>query len=422
MLIRKLSAIAAICGFCAVSSPAIADENSDLKEMFLKQQKQLQELQNTVKKQQNQIEQQQTVHNEALTHYIKNEVDRALKDSSGSLLTLGSNVENLTIKGDLRVRYEDRNKDNGSDTDRFRQRFRLGFNWKTTDGWEINAGIATGDNGSAKSTNDTYSKDRVFESGDLFLDYAYAVHTFDSGMKLTLGQMKNPFIHSGLLWDTDVRPVGVALHDHYDSGIFYTLGGFQVRELGDDTTDAQMVALQTGYKADGVTAALAYYHFNDATTRNVVGDATGENDVQSLSAYVEYAGKTESFAYKVFGEYTHNLAADNDGTTQAGNGQPEDEDYAWALGAEIKVDKFKFGYTYAHFGADAFVAALTDGDFGSSVAAGSSTNVEGHILTLGYKVTKNFSVNTKAIFSEAIQDNSGEGDGELYQLDFVYKF
>ena len=417
MLIRKLSAIAAICGFCSMSSPAMAEELS-VKEMLLKQQKQIEALQKK-------IAQQEAVHNEALTHYIKNEVDRAVANHSGSLLTLGSNVENLTFKGDFRVRFEDRNRDTGADTDRFRQRVRLGFLWKTTDGWEIGAGLITGSD-NPRSGNDTYGSTRAFETGDIRLDYAFAKHTFESGMTLTLGQMKNPFISSSLLWDSDIRPVGVALQNQYDSGVFYTIGGFQVKERGDENTDAQLFAGQVGYAAEGLTAALTYYHFNDASTREttLVGDATSENDVNAVSAYVSFAGKTDDFKYKVFGEYTHNLGSDDGGTTQAGTGNPDSEETAWLIGTKIDIDKFSLGYTYAHFEADAFVGNLTNTDFGSAIAASDgSNNVEGHIFTLGYKVTKNFSVASKFVYSEAIEDSgSGNDDGELFQLDFKYKF
>ncbi len=96
MPIKKLSAIAALSGFAMFSTPVFADD-ADVKELLLKQQKQIEALQQKVEKQ-------QTVHNEALTHYIKNEIDRALEAKGSSLLTLGGNVENLTIKGDLRVR------------------------------------------------------------------------------------------------------------------------------------------------------------------------------------------------------------------------------------------------------------------------------------------------------------------------------
>ena len=419
MLIRKLSAIAALSGFAMFATPAIA-EDAELKELLMKQQKQIEALQQKVEKQ-------ETVHNEALTHYIKNEIDRALEAKGGNLLTLGgSHVEGLTIKGDYRFRYEFRESDANSDNtrDRFRQRFRLGFTWKTNEGWEIGAGLATGGN-DATSTNDTLSDGGPFETGDIRLDYAYAKHKWDS-FSLTLGQHKNPYINSDILWDSDVRFVGVTgqLKDD-DSGLFLTTGAYVVHTFdtaGGNNDDAEMLALQAGIESGGFTGALTYYHFDSASTTNSIGAAVGDDQIQLASAYLEYAGKTDSFKYKVWGEYTINLGADDSTSSQVGGTTQEDEDQAWAIGAELGIDKFKFKYMYAHFEANAGFGGLTDSDFGTAISSNSnSLNVEGHKFGVGYKVSKNFEIAATYILSEEIE-GAVEDEGELFQLDFKYKF
>ena len=420
MLIKKLSAIAAICGFCTFSNPAVADESSDLKAMLEKQQAQIEALSNK-------LEKQQTVHNEALTHYIKNEVDRALKDSNSSLLTLGSNVENLTFKGDLRVRYENVDWDSnnkadahskaGKTQDRFRQRLRLGFLWKTNEGWEIGAGIATGGS-DATSTNDTYSEGSAFESGDIRIDYAYAKHKFDGGLSLILGQQKNPFVNSDIFFDSDVRPVGITGQFKGD-GFFATLGGYEVYNFDkDDEDSAKLVAAQVGFEADGFLAAIGYYHFNSAGSINPDGNVSlGNTDFDIAHAYAEYSGKTEDFKYTFYGEYFVNVGADSSGTSQVTGLDPEDEDSAFILGADLSISKFKLGYQYANVEADSMVAYLTDGDYAAGV--NNTVNSESHTFKLGYKVTKNFSVGAKYVMAEEIE---GSDEGELFQLDFKYKF
>lgn len=422
MLIRKLSAIAALSGFAMFSTPAIA-EDADLKELLMKQQKQIEALQQKVEKQ-------ETVHNEALTHYIKNEIDRALEAKGSNLLTLGSHIENLEIKGDLRVRYEFRDDESGNDRDRFRQRFRLGFKWKTNEGWEIGAGLATGEANNADgasgatSTNDTFSANSPFETGGLFLDYAYAKHKWENGTSVTLGQHKNPFISSSLLWDSDVRFVGATANfTDKDSGFFATAGAYVVQSFTSDTganDDANLLAAQVGIETGGLTAALAYYHFDTASSTDVLG-VDKQNDVNLLSGYLGYAGKTDSFKYKVWGEYSVNLGAD--GNTSQATGNPDSEDIAWALGGEIGVDKWKFKYMYGYFESDSAFGPLTDADFATAVTGTrNSNNAEGHKLGLGYKVTKNFEVAATYINTERIEGGSGQGDGELFQLDFKYKF
>ena len=418
MLIRKLSAIAALSGFAMFATPAIA-EDAELKELLMKQQKQIEALQNKVEKQ-------ETVHNEALTHYIKNEIDRALEAKGGNLLTLGgSHVENLEIKGDYRFRYEFREDESGNTRDRFRQRFRLGFKWKTNEGWEIGAGLATGGN-DATSTNQTVSDTREFETGEIQLDYAYAKHKWDNGTSLTLGQHKNPFVSTSLLWDTDVRFIGLTGNfTDKDSGFFATAGAYVVETFDSDTADnddANLLAAQVGIVNSGFTAALAYYHFDSASVVDTLGGGlTDEYAVQMLSGYVEYAGKTDSFKYKVYGEYTVNLGADGNNSQASGN--PDDENVAFVLGGEIAIDALKFKYAYALFESDSAFNSLTDSNFGSAVGgAADVNNSKGHKFGIGYKVTKNFEVAATYTLSERIEGGSGEDAGELFQLDFKYKF
>ena len=427
MLIKKLSAIAAISGICTLASTGFADETAELKEMLLQQQKQIEMLQKSANQLQKKVEKQETVHNEALTHYIKNEIDRALEAKGGNLLTLGSNVENLTLKGDFRLRYEDRTSDSGADRDRFRMRLRLGLVWQTNEGWEIGVGLATGGT-TATSKNQTVSNGSEFQTNNINLDYAYAKHEWDNGTSLTLGQHKNPYISSFILWDTDVRFVGATGQwSDKDSGIFVTGGAYVVETFdtsgGEGNDDANMVALQSGIKTNGFTVAGAYYHFDSASTVDSIGAATGDDDIQLASVYAAYDGKTDSFSYKVWGEYTVNIGADNDTSSQA-VGNQESEDTAWALGTVIGVDKWKFKYTYAHFESDSAFGPLTDATFGTAIAnSRNSANVEGHVVSLGYKLTKNLELSGVYYMIEEIEGNGTTGnDGELFQVNLQYKF
>ena len=430
MLIKKLSAIAAISGICTLASTGFADETAELKEMLLKQQKQIEMLQKSANQLQQKVEKQETVHNEALTHYIKNEIDRALEAKGSNLLTLGSNVENLTIKGDFRLRYEDTTIDAGGDRDRFRMRFRLGFVWETNEGWEIGAGLNTGGvgNNSATSSNQTVSQNDEFQSNNINLDYAYAKHKWDNGTSLTLGQHKNPYINSGILWDSDVRFVGATGQwSDEDSGFFATGGAYVVQTFttanNGENDDANLIALQAGMKSNGFTVAGAYYHFDSAATADAIGAATGDDDIQLASLYASYSGKTDSFSYSVWGEYTVNIGA-NDGTSSQAVGNQEDESVSFALGTTIGVDKWKFKYMYAHFESDSAYGPLTDGDLGAAVSnSNRSNNTEGHILSATYMLTKNLSARAKYVMAEEIEGNgSSASDGELFQFDILYKF
>ncbi|MCM8529935.1 MAG: putative porin [Lentisphaeraceae bacterium] len=415
MFIQKIKIIITIVCLLSTLSPLSANDINTLLKALKKQQIQIDKLTKKVQKQ-------DAVHNEVLTHYIKNEVDKALKNQTGNLLTLSNNIEHLTIKADLRVRWEninwkgnsepDANAQAGKQQDRFRQRFRLGFIWQTNEDWEIAAGLATGDS-SANSTNDTYSDSSAFETGDIRLDYAYAKHHFSNGLSLTLGQHQNPFVMSSVYYDSDIRTVGVTTQ--YKNDLFFaTLGGFEVYNYDMDEEDsAKMVAAQLGLKSQGFLLAGSYFHYNSATSE-IVGSSA--SDFNILHTYAEYSGNTGKVSYKLHGEYFINMGADNDGSSQFAD-QPENHNQGFVLGVNFDIDFLSFGYQYVEFEADSTVASLVEGDFGGTI--GSGTNMKAHRFILGYKVTKSFSIDSTYMMIEEIV---GTDESELFQLDFNYKF
>jgi hypothetical protein len=197
------------------------------------------------------------------------------KDSKVSLAN--SLIDQLAIKGDLRVRYERRDRDNPSDSydamNRWRTRFRLGGVWKNkTENWEAGAGLATG-GFDGRSTNDTWGEESEFETGDIRLDYAYAKHKIED-FSFTLGQQVNPFETSWLFWDGDLRPTGLTAQYAHKIGVFTSLGGYAVRFYktpGEDT--AMLVAGQAGYKnkiGEVSLLAAAGYQIGRASCRERV--------------------------------------------------------------------------------------------------------------------------------------------------------
>ena len=343
-MLKKLL-VGALCGLTAFST-VNADELSELKEIVRKQQEELNKLNKKV-------ERQQSVHNEALTHYIKNEVDRAIRARGTDLLTLGSNVENLTIKGDLRLRHQRRELDSAqTGQDLWRMRFRLGFVWKTNEGWEIGAGIATGSNGarSGRSTNQTLnSGGTAFETNDLNLDYAYAKHTWkhDGGRKstLTLGQMKNPFVTTSAFWDGDLRPTGVA-YQYMATGdslnYFVTAGAFSVATLngGTGNNDVRMYSLQAGVKTSDFIVAIAYHHLtedfaevqNSTRTTTVTSNAGLDNQYEIIDLYARYNFEAGEIKFGAYGQIAYNFGA-KDNNSHVANISGED-DLSWVLGAD----------------------------------------------------------------------------------------
>lgn len=426
MFLKKI--IATLCGLCLFST-VNADDLSELKKMLLKQQQEIQNLQKKVKEQ-------ESLHNDALSHYIKMEVKHALKNQNSNLLTLGNNIENLKVTGDFRLRYqrqETNNRSGGSGNesrDRLRLRFRLGFIWTTDEGWELGAGISTGGNGagSGRSANQTLnSGGTVFETNDLNLDFAYAKHSWKHTGRtstLILGQMKNPFITSGGFWDSDLRPTGIA-YQYKTTGegtqYFLTAGAFTVAHLnsGRDTNDVTMYSAQAGLKAKRYLLAVAYHNVSDdfAKVQNDVASSSAfQNKYQILDIYGEYKFKLSESKWTLFGQLAYNLGASDTNSHIAG--LTDKEDLSWLLGVKTQFSDFKFSYEYRYMEANGQPAAFTDSNFGAG-----NSNHQGHVLSAAYSVSKSLSLGLKYYITEAIEKSTSSDDREnLLQANVQYKF
>jgi hypothetical protein len=213
---------------------------------------------------------------------VSAKVEEEVKKSGGGKVALANKfIDQLTLKGDLRARYEIRDKDykegQGSDIsrDRWRTRFRVGGVWDNkAENWQVGAGLASGSN-DPTSTNDTWSEDKPFETGDIRLDYAYAKHKWDD-FAFTIGQHVNPYKSSWVLWDGDVRLAGLTAQYGAKQGIFATLGGYSAKLVNDDNT-ATLVAGQAGYNgkagAASYTLAAGYHTYSKSLINGRPGQA-----------------------------------------------------------------------------------------------------------------------------------------------------
>ena len=238
----------------------------------------------------------------------------AVKDEMFNI-SLGDGINGLKIKADIRLRYERRETQDGSresTNDRVRQRVRIGLSFMSSDNWRFDIGLATGGN-NGTSSDDTFGEEKDFETGDLRLDYASATYMMET-MTVILGQQMNPFLTTGLLWDSDVRPVGITGKFH--SGmLFFTLGLYDVvRNIdayGDDSkSDNLLISAQIGLtgKMDGLTdkmeevsynLALGFHRYNQGVIDNIrnklavaVTDEDVANDV--ANAHQAYAERREA--------------------------------------------------------------------------------------------------------------------------------
>ncbi len=352
---------------------------------------------------------------------LKQVAEEVVKEA-GAGIKISKHIDSLKIKGDLRLRYErrDRDKATGDDDsrDRMRTRFRIGGVWVNKDeNWEVAAGLATGDDG-ATSTNDTWSNKKFFETGDIRLDYAYARHKLND-FTFTAGQQKNPFKTSWLLWDSDVRPAGFTAN--YDIGSFFiTAGGYDVIQFGDNF--GSLYAGQIGSKLKlgdiKLLFALAYYNYDSVFEHSEQPNVDYEFKIADLYASVKIP--VDKIKFDIYGQVFNNFGADGD----EGQGvlgadlDPEDENLGWVVGLDAKIGKFKCGYAYTQIEADSCVGDLKDADFGTGV---NDTDLKGHRIKLGYKITDHCSLGITALLYEALELDD-QNEANLYQVDLKYKF
>jgi hypothetical protein len=402
-------------------------------------------------------------------------------DAIDQRFSLGKGIDGLKLTGDLRVRYEQRDREieaaddaakGDGDRSRFRTRLRVGGIWSNkAENWEVGVGAATGEKNDDRSTNDTWGHDSyIFEKGNVYLDYAYAKHTWaapcDSAalgpLSLTGGQQRNPLVSTIMTWDGDISPIGFTAQygdpkgKEY-SGAFLTLGGYSLsyiasgQSIGGDNQErwddnAWLYATQVGYayKSDPFDAlGLIGYQQVSSTYRNIAAatwansnsnnpnNAWGSEDTgyeYSIGeAYGEFKTTFAGIEAKPYGHAAMNFGADGN-KSQARNNvsgeiDPSEENLAWMLGLDLKRGKWSLGYGYAYIGADAVFGPGRDSDFGETAGL-QDTDILGHVVKLAYNPTKNVTLGASAFFLQRIQEvKATEADAaRLFQLDAVYKF
>jgi polyhydroxyalkanoate synthesis regulator phasin len=294
---------------------------------------------------------------EAQQIMTENREEERKKLAQGEADTLPAWIQNMTIKGDLRLRHQ---------TDweasalyariRERLRLRLGVDTRIVENLKAGFGLATGSekisdktvSGTAvkgdsiidaepTSTNATFGNG--FGKEMVMVDYAFLEYAPLGWAKVTAGKMKagtelwNP---TDLLWDTDINPDGIAVNVNRDINaafnLFFTGSWLTFNEKKNSTsvTAPDVYIAQPGvlWKATdkiSAQAAVAYQGFN------VKGkDLTyyGSTEANSIPPY-NYICWNPSFmvtcrelvgplALSVFGDYVQNtdkaVVSDNTGS------------------------------------------------------------------------------------------------------------
>jgi len=364
--------------------------------------------------------------NEAIKTVV---AEAAKEEAKNNKQVLPSWVSNMTLSGDLRVRYqtEDIDNDGKPSRDRWRIRLRPALEAKINDKWKAGFRLATG-SADPISTNQTLED--TFQTPDIRLDYAYAQYSPTSDIKIMAGKLKNPlYTTKDLMWDGDATPDGLAATFNFKASdklsLFITPAYFILEEDKSRTDDPAMIVIQPGMTwkiNDNVSfkVAGAYYDFKNVKGSNMSVHSAGTNstdakgmwlyDHDSTAFDAEIGFKLPSFIKYVslFGEYVTS-DADNDNT-------------GWLFGITIgdeKVSEFKkwqFTYNYRELEKDAWVDWLPDSDFYEG-----ETGVKGSEFEFTFGLSKNVTFGIDYYLNQPI-DNLSDKDMSLIQADLVVKF
>ena len=342
----------------------------------------------------------------------------------------GNWSDKVSIKGDLRYRYEDIDVEGSNGRERSRVRARISAKAELPKDVELGIGFATGGS-DPTSTNQTLGSGGT--SKGTVLDFAYFSWNSHPGVNIIGGKFKNVFFKPekhGLLWDGDYNPEGLAVT--YDNGSLFLNAALNWLESDSKNASTRaMTGLQAGYVASindaTLTFGAGFYDFpvkgrevfrgddddffgNSFTCADpaTLSGCTYDNDYEELQLFAHLKTRIGDQPFTVFADYVNNSATN-------------DHDTGWAAGLVIgkasNPGTWQFSYTYEDKEADAVFAALTDSDIG-----GGGTDVKGHIFKGAVSITKSWKLGV-TYFDNV--DNAHIGTQKDYnriQFDTAFKF
>ena len=314
------------------------------------------------------------------------------KVKKAAKLSVSDAVDNATLYGDIRLRYEARDGTGvggpsiaggttGVDIDenRDRARYKVTLGVKTEAGdWYTDLALAMGATG--RSDNATFGSDATGGAIDgkqgVFIKRAMLGWKATDWLTLEAGRMNNPLYTTPMVWDADLNFEGLAEKVNYKmnfADLFFTAA--QASYQGDrknfstptgDTATTELFAFQGGakYAFDDHTsakAALTYTTYNHNTSGTKFSPqlsnstfavatgptANGVNDLDliEIPAEFNYYMGANSIGMRLFGDYAYNtsgsdrynasVAAASAGATRNAISAAGNDDTAWMLGVAV---------------------------------------------------------------------------------------
>jgi len=373
--------------------------------------------------------------------------DVAKQISTGTMDTMPSWLQTITMKGDLRLRYQADQKESDNNL-RNRARYRLRFGVYADPHPDLSVGfrLASGEDSISNSTNETMGDN--FMKDDVWIDLAYAEYHPASGLYSIIGGKfeSKPYLWktTDLLWDGDINPEGFSIHSDYSLNsnvdVFANAGAWLLDEISSKSshqTDPFIHYVQAGAAAANeqfsARAAGIYYGFNNVANKSLdqkydlsnsslplMDSYSIANDYDSIGASLELAAN-ELFGglpmgidnyMAVFGDYIQNVSHD------------VDNDQGWMVGVKMghkkikEVKSWQMKYMYGRLEENAWPDGYADSD-----RYGGDSNIKGHELSLEYALKKNVILGLDYYNVDRLDRELASSDEEqLFQADLVVKF
>lgn len=331
-------------------------------------------------------------------------------------------TDSISIKGDVRLRYEGIDEDGEETRNRGRFRTRLGLTADVNENVKAIVQFASGGDNPV-STNQSF--DDGFSRKDIGLDLAYLDWTPNDNTHVYGGKMKNPYHRAGghaLVWDSDLNPEGVAVS--YSTGGFFGTAGLMFVEERSSADDSLLMGVQGGYEfelSDGVSlmAGLSYYDYTETSGNepfyngSPAGNTVDEDgnliyDYNQLEFFAELATALGDVPFSVFANVVQNTDVDSEDTGYA---------FGAAIGKARSPGTWQASIAYQDLEADAVIGTYTDSDFG-----GGGTDASGFTVKGKYALADNWALAGTLFLNEVDRAVLNEHDYTRLQLDFEFSF
>jgi hypothetical protein len=348
-------------------------------------------------------------------------------------------VPDLTLYGDLRVRYEwDWDSQNAAgvarlDRDRARGRIRAGFMYKFGPNWTLGARMRTGNPLSQQSPhltfheNDGITDDFKVQADRYYVQYKEEAFTGWAGRNTTPFWQQNE-----MWWDEDVTPTGLAASYNFKlaSGTLTTTGAAVELPDGMRRLNGTLAGLQLKYvrpvKPAQLTLAGGLYQFNGRNGAVNLRNRNGARDyllgVLSAQWTTPVAdGRPLTLGLDLIRNFESYSAAEV--APLAASQRGEKNGYVLsALFGQLKNPRdWQVGYYYAHIETLAVNASYSQDDwarFGSATQA-DVTDFKGHEFRATVLLTKSLNLQARLFLVDAITSIQ---DGKRLRVDLNYKF